>query len=501
MGLRSGTRYDVDSPVRFSPKVSMSPHLDGRPHPMRSLLILAGAALAFALAQTMLIPALGELTHQLDTDASGIAWVLTGYLLAAAVSTPIAGRLGDMFGKRRLLVLSLVAFGAGSSVAALGTSLEVVVAGRVLQGLGGGIFPLCFGIIRDEFPREKVAGSIGLISSIFGIGGGAGLVGGGLIADNFSYHWIFWLGAISAALAAIAAQLWVPESPERTPGRIDWRGAALLGVGLVLPLIAISRANDWGWGSARTLGLIAAGLAVLAIWVAVERRTEQPLADIPTLLKPPVLMTNIATILVGFGMFGSFLLIPQLAEAPTSTGYGFGVDATGAGLIMLPGSLVMLFAGPLSGRLGTRYGSKLPLALGAATTSLGLLLLGVAHGSELAVTAWTLIMSAGIGLAFAAMANLIVEAVPPEQTGEATGFNALTRSVGASIGSQVTAAILAGSIVAGSPFAADRGFTIAFVVSAGVAAIAAVIAVLIPRGEHQAIQVRTPRSERVLAER
>ena len=168
---------------------------------------------------------------------------------------------------------------------------------------------------------------------------------------------------------------------------------------------------------------------------------------------------------------------------------------------MLPGSLVMLFAGPLSGRLGTRYGSKLPLALGAATTSLGLLLLGVAHGSQLAVTAWTFIMSAGIGLAFAAMANLIVEAVPPEQTGEATGFNALTRSVGASIGSQVTAAILAGSIVAGSPLAADRGFTIAFVVSAGVAAIAAVIAVLIPRGEHQAIQVRTPRSERVLAER
>ena len=241
---------------------------------MRSLLILSFSALAFSLAQTMLIPALGELTDQLGTDASGIAWVLTGYLLAAAVATPVAGRLGDMFGKRRLLVISLLLFGLGSTVAALGDSLELVVAGRVLQGFGGGIFPLCFGIIRDEFPRERVAGSIGLISAIFGIGGGAGLIAGGLIADHLSYHWIFWLGTITAALAALATQLWVPESPERTPGRIDLRGAALLAVGLVLPLIAISRANDWGWGAPQTLGLIAAGLAVLAIWVVVERRTR-----------------------------------------------------------------------------------------------------------------------------------------------------------------------------------------------------------------------------------
>src|SRR5215211_7855737 len=417
---------------------------------MRSLLILGGAALAFSLAQTMLIPALGELTHRLDTDASGIAWVLTGYLLAAAVATPIAGRLGDMFGKRRLLVISLGVFGFGSAVAALGSALELVVAGRVLQGFGGGIFPLCFGIIRDEFPREKVAGSIGLISAIFGIGGGAGLIGGGLIADHLSYHWIFWLGTISAGLAALATQVWVPESPERKPGRVDLRGAALLGVGLVMPLIATSRANDWGWGSTRTLVLIAAGLVVLAVWVAVERRTEQPLADISTLIKPPVLMTNVATLLVGFGMFGSFLLIPQLAELPESTGFGFGLDATGAGLLLLPGALMMLLTGPISGALGTRFGSKLPLALGAATVSVGLLGLGLDHGSELAVVVWSFVMSTGVGLAFAAMANLIVEAVPPEQTGEATGINTLTGSVGASIGSQVSAAILAGSAVASS---------------------------------------------------
>jgi EmrB/QacA subfamily drug resistance transporter len=463
-------------------------HHDDRPHPMRSLLILSCGALAFSLAQTMLVPALGELTHQLNTDASGIAWVLTGYLLAAAVATPVAGRLGDMFGKRRLLVLSLLLFGAGSAVAALGSSLGVVVAGRVLQGFGGGIFPLCFGIIRDEFPRERVAGSIGLISAIFGIGGGAGLIGGGLIADHLSYHWIFWLGAITAALAAIATEIWVPESPERKPGRVDLRGAALLAAGLVMPLIAISRANDWGWGAPQTIVLIAAGLVVLAIWVAVERRTPQPLADIPTLIKPPVLMTNIATLLVGFGMFGSFLLIPQLAELPTDTGFGFGLDATGAGLLLLPGSVMMLFTGPISGALGTRFGSKLPLAGGAAITSLGLFGLAFDHGTQLTVIIWAFVMSTGIGLSFAAMANLIVEAVPRAQTGEATGFNALTRSVGASIGSQVTAAILAGSAVAGSPLATDDGFTTAFLVCAIGSAVAACIALVIPRGEHATVR-------------
>ena len=468
---------------------------------MRSLLILSFSALAFSLAQTMLIPALGELTDQLGTDASGIAWVLTGYLLAAAVATPIAGRLGDMFGKRRLLVISLLLFGLGSTVAALGDSLEVVVAGRVLQGFGGGIFPLCFGIIRDEFPRERVAGSIGLISAIFGIGGGAGLIAGGLIADHLSYHWIFWLGTITAALAALATQLWVPESPERTPGRIDLRGAALLAVGLVLPLIAISRANAWGWGAPQTLGLIAAGLAVLAVWVVVERRTPQPLADIATLMKPPVLLTNIATLFVGFGMFGSFLLIPQLAELPESTGFGFGLGATGAGLLMLPGALVMLFTGPLSGALGTRFGSKLPLAIGAAITSAGLVGLGLNHGSEATVVLWSFVMSTGIGFAFAAMANLIVEAVPPVQTGEATGFNTLMRSVGAAIGSQVSAAILAGSMTAGG-YPSESGFTAAFLVSAAVAGLAACIAVVIPRGEHQALRARPPRGERkVLVER
>jgi EmrB/QacA subfamily drug resistance transporter len=446
---------------------------------MRSLLILGTAALSFALAQTSLIPAIGELISHFHTDAAGVAWTLTGYLLAAAVCTPLLGRLGDMFGKRRMLVIALALFAAGNLVSALGNSLEVIVAGRVLQGAGGGIFPLCFGIVRDEFPRERVRSSIGLISAVAGIGGGLGLVMGGLLVDNLSYHWIFWVGGVVAALAALAAQLLIPESPVRTPGRVDIRGALILGVGLALPLYAIAEANKWGWGSAKTLGLIAAGLAILAAWVAIERRTDEPLADIPTLMRPPVLMTNIATLLTGFGMFGSFILIPQLAEAPASSGYGFGASATHAGLLMVPGSITMLFAGPFSGLLGDRFGSKIPLAVGGLVSAIGLLLLGLAHGSQAEVLIFAIVMFTGIGLAFAAMPNLIVDAVPQHQTGEATGFNALVRSVGSSLGSQVSASILAGSIVAGG-LPSDDSFTTAFVLSAAVALVAAGMALLIP---------------------
>jgi EmrB/QacA subfamily drug resistance transporter len=450
-----------------------------RAHPTRTLLILGTAALAFALAQTTLIPALPDLMRGLNTDESGVTWTLTGYLVAAAVFTPLVGRLGDIYGKRRLLVIALVAFALGSVIAALSSSLWVVVTGRVVQGVGGGIFPLCFAIVRDEFPRERVARGVGLLSAIAGIGGGLGLVLGGLLVDYASYHAIFWLGAAMGLAAALAAALFVPESPIRTPARVDLRGALVLAVGLVLPLIAISQAHDVGWGSARTLGLIGAGLVVLAFWVALERRTTEPLADITALTKPPVLMTNIATLLVGFGMFGSFVLIPTLAEAPTSTGYGFGADATRAGLLLLPGCLAMLALGPLSGIIGTRVGNKVPLTIGGFLTALGLALLSVSHETQLEVVTFALLMSAGIGLAFAAMPNLIIESVPPHQTGEATGFNALVRSVGASLGSQVSATILAASAVAG--VATDAGFSRAFAVSAVIAACAGTVALFIPR--------------------
>jgi MFS family permease len=379
--------------------------------PRGSLVVLAVAAMAYALGQTAVIPGLRDMAVSLHTSAETVSWVLTSYLVAAAVLTPVMGRLGDMFGKRLMLLVALVFFGAGGAVAAVAPNIWIVVAARVLQGVGGGIFPLCFGIISDDFPDDRRPGALGLISAIAGVGAGAGLLLGGLLIDHASYHWIFWSGTILAALAIIGVRT-LPGSGQRTPGRIDYAGTGLLAVGVTGPLIALTKTTQWGWASARTLGLIAAGVAVLVLFGLFERRVKDPLVNMPVFGRPTVVITNIATLLSGFALFGAFVLIPQLAETPKVSGYGFGLGATGAALLLLPACLVMLAFGPLSGRLGLRYGAWVPLIAGMLISAVGLALLAADHGSQGAVIGYAIIMFAGVGLALAAMPNLIVGAVP-----------------------------------------------------------------------------------------
>jgi EmrB/QacA subfamily drug resistance transporter len=456
-------------------------HTQARPHPRRTLLVLTLPALAYSLSQTMLIPAFGDMVTELHSDVAAVTWVLTAYLVSASVFTPLVGRLGDMFGKRRMLVLSLVAFAVGSIVSAVGGNLELVVAGRVIQGVAGGLFPLCFGIIRDEFPPDQVGSSVGLVSATLGIGGGAGLLLGGVLVDAAGYASIFWLGAVAAVLSMVALQLWVPESPVRKPGHVDLGGAALLGLGLVLELVGVSQGATWGWGDPRTLAAFAAGLVVLGLWGMFELRTEEPLVDVRALGRPAILLTNVATLLVGFGMFGAYVLVPQLVEAAPSTGYGFGASATHAGLLMLPGSLSMLVFAPISGTLGSRYGHRVSLGLGGVITSFGLLMLAFFHGSDASIAVFFFLVSTGIAFAFAAMPNLILSAVPASQSGQATGFNAVVRSVGSSVGTQVTAVIVIGSAVSGSTVPRDSGYVTAFLLCAAFAIVAAAVAFIVPR--------------------
>lgn len=448
--------------------------------PVRILAVLSLAAISFALGQTSVIAAIGELIRVFDTDATGVAWTLTAYLISAAVLTPIIGRLGDMLGRRRLLVAVLAVFAIGSVAAALAPSLEVVIAGRVLQGAGGGVYPLCYGIVRDELPRRRVRGAIGQIAATAGVGAALGLVLGGVLTDHASFRWIFWVSGATAAVTALAARAVVPESPPRARAPVDVRGAVLLSIGLVLPLLAISRANAWGWASPRTVLLAAAGLVVLAVWVAVQRRTPVPLIDLRTLRERPVLMTNATTLLTGCGLYGSLLLVAQLAVAPTATGYGLGLSATEAGLLVAPGALAMLGAGPLCAALCEWHGPKLALSVGCLVGSCGLFALALRHGTAIEVMIATVLLLSGVGLSLAAMPNLIVEAVAERQTGEATGVNALMRAAGASLGTQVSATILTASIVAERTLPTDASFRAAFVVNAAVSLVAAVVALRIP---------------------
>jgi EmrB/QacA subfamily drug resistance transporter len=451
-----------------------------RQHYNITLAVLALAALAYALLQTMVAPALPEIQHELGASPATVTWVLTVYLLSASITTPILGRLGDIFGKEHMLVAVLLLFALGSLIAALSDSLGLLVAGRAVQGAGGAVFPLAFGIIRDEFPRERVATGIGLISATFGIGGGAGLVLSGLIVDHLSYRWIFWFGLVVVLIATVATHFFVPESPVKSPARIDFRGAALLSVGLSALLLALSEGDRWGWISARTLGLFAAAVVVLVVWVGFEQRVREPLVDIALLRVRGVWTTNLTAFLIGFGMFGSFILVPQFVQTPESAGYGFGADVTGAGLFMLPSTVVMLVAGPLAGMLGTRLGSKVPLLIGLSAATLSFGFLSLQHSEPWHILLATFLLGFGIGMSFASMANLIVEAVPQAQTGEATGMNTIMRTVGGAFGAQIAAAIITNHIATGDRFPDESGYTAAFVMGTIVVVVALRAATLIP---------------------
>jgi EmrB/QacA subfamily drug resistance transporter len=452
-----------------------------RPHYAVTLAVLATSALAYALSQTMVAPALPQIQRQLDTSTTSVTWVLTVYLLTASIATPIVGRLGDMFGKERVLLYVLGTFGLGSLVGALSHTIGLLVLARAIQGVGGAIFPLAFGIIRDEFPRERVATGIGLISATFGIGGGAGLVLSGLIVDNLDYQWIFWLALIVIAGAALATWLFVPESPVKTPARIDWVGAALLSVALACLLVGVSEGPSWGWSSGRVIGLFGAGVALALVWMRFELRVPAPLVDMKMMRRRAVWTTNMVGLLVGFGMFGSFILIPQLVEEPLRTGYGFGATVTQAGIYMLPSAAVMLVAGPIAGVLASRYGARLPLLMGTLLCALAFGVLAVLHTERWHIYLTGSLMGIGIGFAFASMANVIVEAVDQSQTGVATGMNTIMRTIGGSLGGQISASIVAGAVLAGTGLPAESGFTAAFAISSGAVLAAFFAALAIPR--------------------
>jgi EmrB/QacA subfamily drug resistance transporter len=452
-----------------------------RQHHNVTFAVLALAGISFALLQSLVAPALPAIQHELHTSTSAVAWVLTAYLLSASVATPILGRLGDMFGKERMLVLALAALGAGSFLAALANSIEVLIAARVIQGLGGAIFPLAFGIIRDEFPRDRVPGGIALISALLGVGGGAGIVLAGPIVDHLGYHWLFWFPLIAVAIAGVAAVLFVPESPIKNPGRVNIVGALLLSAWLVCLLLGTSEGATWGWTDPRVLGLYAGGVLLLAAWIRNELRAAEPLVDMRMMRLRGVWTVNSAAFLIGAAMFCSFILIPQFVELSRSTGFGFGDNVTQAGLVLLPSTLMMLLFGPVSGRLSRRFGGRLPLALGAGVVTVSFAFLAVKHGRPLDFYVGSALLGIGIGLSFAAMANLIVEAVPSSQTGIATGMNTVTRTLGGAVGGQIAGSVIASSLSA-SGLPTEHAFTVAFIIAASAGALGVLCALAVPGG-------------------
>jgi MFS family permease len=378
-----------------------------------------------------------------------------------------------------VLVWTLAILGAGTLLAALSHSLSVLIAARVIQGVAGGIFPLSFGIVRDEFPREKVAGSIGLLSAILGIGAGFGIVAGGLIVEHLGWQWLFWMPLVVIVIATYCTWRFIPESPVRVPGRVNWLSAVLMSTGICAVLLAISEATAWGWGSPRTLGLLVVGLVVCATWVAVEMRSREPLIDMAMMRIRGVWTTNLTAFLLGAGMYSSFIVFPTFAQLPKSTGFGFGASVVASGLYLLPSTAGMVIAGFASGAIARTFGSKRAAVAGSAITAAAFAFLAVEHAHPYDMLIATSLLGLGIGLAFAALGNLIVQAVKPEQTGAAGGMNTVMRTIGGAIGGQITATIIAAHI-ARDGLPAVTGFTDSFVLAAAFLVVCALAALLVP---------------------
>jgi EmrB/QacA subfamily drug resistance transporter len=439
---------------------------------------LLTAALSFSLMQTMVIPALPDIQRQLGVSTTAASWVLSAFLLTASVATGLLGRLGDMFGKRRLLLLCLGGFAAGTLLCALADSIALLIVGRAVQGVGAAAFPLSFGIIRDEFPRDRVPAALGLVSASFGIGFGVGLVIAGWIVATLAWQAIFWVGLAIVVLAIAAVWRFVRESPVRSPGRVDVPGAVLMCTGLVALLLAISRGNTWGWGSPAIVGLLAASAALLVGFGYLQSRIAQPLIDVRQLRRPAVLTANLASVIIGFGMFGVFTVLPQFVQTPPEAGYGFGSSVTESGLFMLPMAAAMLVTGPVTGWVGPRIGFHVTLAASCLFGVVGYLMFAGAHREPWAIYVAAGVLGLGIGVGFSSLINLVVEAVEPEQTGEATGINTIMRTVGGAVGAQVAATSVAAHPVAATGFLAESGYTTAFVVSAVAMAAATVMAIV-----------------------
>ncbi|TDO68513.1 EmrB/QacA subfamily drug resistance transporter [Kribbella sp. VKM Ac-2571] len=467
-------------------------------NPRVTLAVLATVVASFSMLQSLVSPALPVIQHDLHTTPGTVTWVFTALLLSVSVATPLLGRIGDMVGKERTLFIALGALAIGCLVAALAPNIGVLIAARIFQGVGGAVFPLAFGIIRDEFPAERVPSVVGVVSAIIAAGGGLGIVLAGPIVEWLGWRWLFWIPMAVVAVSTLMVRRYVPESPNRVPGRIDWLAAAFLSGWLIALLLPLSTGRSWGWGSLRTTGLFGLAVVLFAGWITVELRSRNPLIDMRMMRRPAVWTTNLVALLFGAAMFAVYAFVPQFLQIPKAAGFGFGASVTKAGLLMLPMLVTMAVVGSLSGPLAPRFGAKAQVVSGSALSLVAALMFAEFHAAQWQVALSTALFGIGLGLAYAAMTSLIVQNVPREQTGVATGMNANIRTIGGSIGTALASSIITAHIQP-SGLPAEAGFTDTFLLLSAFAAAAVVLALAIPSTRRTPIAPLAQPSEEQLA--
>lgn len=447
---------------------------------------LSVVALTVAVLQTGVVPVLGVMARQLHASPVDVSWAVTANLLAAAATTPLIGRLADLYSKKRVLLAVLAVVLIGSLLAALTSSLPLLITARVLQGASYALYPIGVSILRDELPADRLMRAMAVLSGSLGFGGGAGLVVTGLLMrGDAGYHRVFWLTTAFTALVIITVLAVLPTRPRTSEGTVDCAGAAGLALGLSAILLAITQGHGWGWISPATIGCLAAGLAVLTAWWW-EGRSTHPLVSTEMLSRRPILLTNLATILVGMGLYFVFLGLTDFVEAPTGSGYGFGATVLGASVVfLLPGAVAGFLTAVASGRYIDRFGARAVLMVGAAAGVLGFVLLAVLHDEPWQVIMAGVLANAYISLAYGALPALVVREVDADETGVATSMNAIARTVGSSIAAAVVAVLLGRSQHGHTP---ESSFTIIFGLGALTAA-AAMLLIAITRPRLRAASV------------
>jgi MFS family permease len=446
--------------------------------PRQALTALGVSIGSFASLQSLLVPVLPIMQTDLRTDAVGVTWALTTWLIVAAVATPLLGRAGDLYGKRRIFLVALAGVAVGSVVAALAPNLGTLLVGRALQGIGGAMFPLGFGLVRDVLPRERVAGGIGILSALLAVGSGIGTVFAGPLATAIGWRGLFIVPLAGVTIGAILVLRGVPAADRVGVGRINVPSAILLSGWLVALLLPLSTGSAWDWGSPLVIGLFALAAVLLAAWITVELRAAEPLVDVRMMRLPGVWNANVAAILVGAAMFGVWAFFARFIQEPVSTGYGFGGTVTTAGLVMLPMLVLMAVAGFLTGPLTRILSLRAQLVAGTALISLATAGIALLHGSLALLTVEAAVFGLGLGVTFAALTNLVIGSVPAHQTGVAGGMNTNLRTIGSAVGTALTTAIITGSAGTGGGEPSEQGYTTGFLVLAVLAAVAAVIALM-----------------------
>jgi MFS family permease len=451
--------------------------------PLLAVLALCFGGLSTALTQTMVIPIQSELPMLLGTSGANAGWVVTATLLAAAVSMPVAGRLADLYGKQRVLVVNAALLVVGSALCAVTDSLLPMLAGRTLQGFAMGFIPVGISLMREFTPPHLTSTAIAAMSATLGVGGAIGLPVAAWIADGHDWHALFWVSAGLAVVVLLATVFLVPHIHDAQPGRLDIVGGIGLALGLVTFLIGVSKGTTWGWSSGRTWGAIVGGLVVLVAWGAYELRQDDPLVDLRTTARPQILLTNLAAVAIGFGMMAQSIVVPQLLELPSATGYGLGQSILAAGLWMAPAGLMMMVFAPVSSTLMRRSGAKHTLMVGATVIGVGYVVAVALMDAPWQLLVASCIAAAGVGIGYAAMPTLILDSAPVREAASAVGVNALMRSVGTTLSSAVMATILTGSTTSlgGVELPSQGAFQVCFVVGAAAAFVGVAIAATIPR--------------------